>query len=222
MPSGRGAKPLRAYFNTIVYPVYGFLAANIVTIVFFDRKVEGIDASIVRIDDYLMAFFIVERMIRSGCRKIVHLAGPDHISNGYDRHRGYREALEKFSIPYDKRYVIQGGLSAEEGAAAVEKFMSQGLDFDGLFGFTETSTLGAKSSLQKKNFRIPEDVSLCCISGTALCTLVHPTVTAVEQPVIEMATLSCRLLLKHIADPNAAIESAILRGDIVERESFRT
>ena len=32
MPSGRGAKPLRASFNTIVYPVYGFLAANIVTI----------------------------------------------------------------------------------------------------------------------------------------------------------------------------------------------
>ncbi len=134
----------------------------------------------------------------------------------------YREALEKFSIPYDKRYVIQGGLSAEEGAAAVEKFMSQGLDIDGLFGFTETSTLGAKSTLQKMNYRIPEDVSLCCISGTTLCTLVHPTVTAVEQPVVEMATLSCRLLLGQIADPNAATESVMLRGNIVERESFRT
>ena len=201
--------------------IYNNVKNHGIPIVFFDRKVEGIEASTVRIDDYLMAFFMVERMIRSGCRKIVHLAGPDHISNGYDRHRGYREALEKFSIPYDKRYVIKGGLSAEEGAAAVEKFMSQGLDFDGLFGFTETSTLGAKSSLQKMNYRIPEDVSLCCISGTTLCTLVHPTVTAVEQPVIEMATLSCRLLLGQIADPNAAIESVMLRGNIVERESFR-
>ena len=193
-----------------------------IPIVFFDRKVEGTDASTVCIDDYLMAFFIVERMIRSGCRKIVHLAGPDHISNVYDRYRGYKEALEKFSIPYDKRYVIQGGLSAEEGAAAMEEFMSQGLDFDGLFGFTETSTLGAKSTLQKMNCRIPEDVSLCCISGTTLCTLVHPTVTAVEQPVVEMATLSCRLLLGQIADSNAARECVMLRGNIVERESFRT
>lgn len=202
--------------------IYKDVTNHGIPIVFFDRKVEGIDASTVRIDDYLMAFFMVERMIRNGCRKIVHLAGPDYISNGYDRHRGYREALEKFSIPYDKRYVIQGGLSAEEGAAAMEKFMAQGLDIDGLFGFTETSTLGAKSTQQKMNYRIPEDVSLCCISGTTLCTLVHPMVTAVEQPVVEMATLSCRLLLGQIADPNAATESVMLRGNIVERESFRT
>ena len=202
--------------------IYKDVTNHGIPIVFFDRKVEGIDASTVRIDDYLMAFFMVERMIRNGCRRIVHLAGPDHISNGYGRHRGYREALEKFSIPYDKRYVIQGGLSAEEGAAAMEKFMSQGLGIDGLFGFTETSTLGAKSSLQKMNYRIHEDVSLCCISGTTLCTLVHPMVTAVEQPVVEMATLSCRLLLGQIADPNAATESVMLRGNIVERDSFRT
>ena len=99
--------------------IYNNVKNHGIPIVFFDRKVEGIEASTVRIDDYLMAFFMVERMIRSGCRKIVHLTGPDHISNGYDRHRGYREALEKFSIPYDKRYAIQGGLSAEEGAACV-------------------------------------------------------------------------------------------------------
>ena len=165
---------------------------------------------------------MVDRLIRRGCRKIVHLSGPDHISNGYERHRGYRDALEKFSIPYDRRYVIRGGLSAEEGGAAIESFISQGLALDSLFGFTETATLGAKSVLQKMNYRIPEDVSLCCISGTTLCTLVHPTVTAVEQPVIEMATLSCRLLLGQIADPNAAIENVMLRGNIVERESFRT
>ena len=104
----------------------------------------------------------------------------------------------------------------------METFMSTGLEIDGLFGFTETSTLGAKSTLQKMNYRIPEDVSLCCISGTTLCTLVHPTVTAVEQPVTEMATLSCKLLLEQIANPNAARESVTLRGNIVERESFKT
>ena len=185
-------------------------------------RVEGIEASVVCLDDNLMAFFMVERLIRSGCRKIVHMSGPEHISNGHDRYRGYREALEKFSIPYDPRYVINGGLSAEEGSAAIEKFLSQGLEFDGLFGFTEASTLGAKSLLQKKHYRIPEDVSLCCISGTMLCTLVHPMVTAVEQPVNKMATLSCQLLINQIADPNAARERVILRGNIEERESTLT
>ena len=202
--------------NTLLY---NKVVRHGIPIVFFDRRVEGMDVSVVCIDDNLMAFFMVERLIRSGCRKIVHLTGPEHIGNCHDRYRGYREALEKFSIPYDQRYVIEGGLSAEEGSAAMEEFLSQGLEFDGLFGFTETSTLGAKSLLQKKHYRIPEDVSLCCISGTTLCKLVHPMVTAVEQPVNEMATLSCQLLLNQIADPNAARECVVLRGNIEERES---
>lgn len=201
--------------------LYNRMMSQGIPIVFFDRKVDGIKSSQVRIDDYLMAFFMVESLIRSGCRKIVHLAGPDYISNGYDRHRGYRAALEKFSIEYDERYVLKGGLTAEEGGASIENFLSEGLEFDGVFGFTETATLGAKSVLQKMNYRIPEDVSLCCISGTALCTLVHPTITAVEQPVFEMASLSCKLLLEQIADLNTKKESIILRGTITKRESTR-
>ena len=201
--------------------LYKKVVSHGIPIVFFDRMVEGIEASQVRIDDYLMAFFMVETLIRSGCKKIVHLAGPDYISNGYDRHRGYRDALEKFNISYDRRYVIKGGLSAEEGGAAIESFLSASLELDGIFGFTETSTLGAKSVLQKMHYRIPEDISLCCISGTTLCTLVHPTITAVEQPVVQMATMSCKLLLDQIANPAAAKESIILRGNMTIRESTK-
>lgn len=201
--------------------LYNKIISHGIPIVFFDRMVAGIDASQVRIDDYTMAFFMVEALIRSGCRKIVHLAGPEYITNGYDRHRGYRDALQKFGITYDKRYVLPGGLSAEEGSVAIENFLSTGLELDAIFGFTETSTLGAKSILQKMNYQIPDEVSLCCISGTKICTLVHPTITAVEQPVIKMATLSCKLLLEQIADPTKKKESIILRGEMTIRDSTK-
>lgn len=201
--------------------LYNKVMAHGIPIVFFDRIVEDVEASQVRIDDHTMAFFMVETLIRSGCKKIVHLAGPDYISNGYDRHRGYRDALAKFSIPYDKRYVLAGGLNAEQGGSAIEAFLSSGLEFDAIFGFTETATLGAKSVLQKLHYRIPEDVALCCISGTKLCTLVHPTITAVEQPVVRMATVSCKLLLDQIGHPGVAKENVILRGEMNVRESTR-
>lgn len=57
------------------------------------------------------------------------------------------------------------------------------------------------------------------MSGTALCTLVHPTITAVEQPVEQMAEEACRLLMEHIADSGKKAEDVVLRGDIKERES---
>lgn len=201
--------------------LYEHLMETGIPIVCFDRTVEGLNASQVMMDDYIMAFFMVEALIRQGRRQIVHLAGPAHVRNGFARQRGYRDALQKFKIPFDKRYLVFGGLHADEGGHAMEDFLSQGLPFDALFGFTETSTLGAKSVLQKLNYRIPEDVAICCISGTELCTLVHPTITAVEQPVQQMAETACRLLLHRMADAEAPKEEVVLRGEMIFRESTK-
>ena len=192
-----------------------------VPIVFFDRTVEGVEASMVRLDDYIMSFFMVERLVRSGCRRIVHLPGPPCIRNAYERLRGYRDALAKFGIAYDPQLVLPPALSAEEGAAAMDSFLCRGMTADAVFGFTETALIGAKSTIQKHGLRIPDNVSVCCVSGTTLCTLVHPTITAVEQPVGQMASEACRLLLAHIADGAAPAEDVVLRGEIVERESTR-
>lgn len=190
-----------------------------IPVVLFDRTVEDVDASQVRHDDYIMSFFMVEQLIRSGSRNIVHIPGPSHIRNGYERLRGYRDALEKFHISFNPDLVLDSALSAEEGCQVMSDFMDKGIKFDTVFGFTETSLIGAKNLIQKRGLRIPEDVRVCCMSGTALCTLVHPTITAVEQPVEQMAEEACRLLMEHIADSGKKAEDVVLRGDIKERES---
>lgn len=191
-----------------------------IPIVFFDRTLERKQASQVRMDDNIMSFFMVEALIDQGRKHIVHIPGPFYIRNGYDRLVGYREALEKHLIMYDADYVLPPALSADEGAKVMEDFLQRHITFDAVFGFTETALLGAKTTLQKHGFRIPEDVALCCMSGTALSTLVHPTITAVEQPVEEMAKEACRLLLAHLQDANQPTEDIVLRGETIFRESF--
>lgn len=111
-------------------------------------------------------------------------------------------------------------LSADEGSKVMKRFIEQGTAFDAVFGFTETALLGAKSVIQKRGLRIPDDVRICCMSGTTLCTFVHPTITAVEQPVEQMATETCRLIMAHVADDAKATEDVVLRGEIIDRESI--
>lgn len=198
---------------------YSRMIESGIPMVFFDRKIENLDVSQVSIDDNLMSHFMVEALIRSGRKHIVHIAGPDYVSNATDRRRGYREALEKFKIPYNQEYVMDGGLTSEDGAQAMERFLSKGLMFDAIFGFTESSILGAKSVLQKLRYKIPDDVALCCISGTTLCTLVYPTISAVEQPVEQMAFEVCRILHRQIESHDFSPEKIILRGNMKLRES---
>ena len=199
--------------------IYRHIVSRGTPVVFFDRTVENVEASQVRLDDYIMSFFMVEQLIRSGCKQIVHIPGPSRIRNGYERLRGYRDALEKFHIAYNPDLVLNPALSAEEGSQVMSDFLGKNILFDAVFGFTETALIGAKSVIQKSGMRIPEDVCMCCVSGTALCTLVHPTITAVEQPVEQMATEACRLLMQNIADSDKQVEDVVMRGEIVERES---
>ena len=190
-----------------------------IPIVFFDRTVEKVKASQVHMDDYIMSFFMVEALLRKGYKHIIHIPGPAYIRNSYERLRGYRDALEKFHIEYQSQDVLSPALSAEEGSWVMEQFLNKNVPFDAVFGFTETAILGAKSAIQKRGLRIPEDVALCCMSGTTLATLVHPQLTAVEQPVEKMAQECCRLLLEHLTDADKKVEEIALRGEAVMRES---
>lgn len=199
--------------------LYKRVMARGIPLVLFDRTVENLNVSKVRLDDVVMSFFLVERLIRSGCRRIVYIPGPERIRNGIERRRGYREALEKYNIVYDPALVLPSALSAEEGSQVMQQFINHGTPFDAVFGFTETALLGAKSVIQKSGLHIPNDVRICCMSGTTLCTFVHPTITAVEQPVEQMATETCRLIMEHIAEDTKKVEEVVLRGEIIDRES---
>lgn len=199
--------------------VYRKLIDKGIPLVFFDRTITGISVPKVKIDDYIKAFFTVEHLIRRGKKKIVHLAGPAYIENAIERKRGYKDALEKFHIPYDSEYVIDAGVDFIDGEKAVDELVRKRISFDAIFSFTEMSALGAKNCLQKLHYSIPEDVAISCISGTDLCVLVHPSLTAVEQPVKQMAETASRLIIEKIDNFTVPDETVVLDAELIVRES---
>lgn len=201
------------------HELYQSLLDKHIPLVFFDRTVADISAPKVQINDYIKAFFMVEYLIRSGKQRIVHWAGPSYIQNANERKKGYKDALEKFHLPCPPEYIVDAGVNFADGEHAVEGLIRQGVSFDAIFGFTEMSVLGAKSCLQRHHYHIPEDVAIGCISGTELCKLVHPSITAVEQPVMQMAEEASRLIMEKIKDFSAVDETVILEAEMVVRES---
>ncbi len=190
-----------------------------IPMVFFDRTISALPVSRVKIDDYIKAFFLVENLIRNGRKKIIHLAGPSYIQNALERKKGYIDALDKFHIPYQAEYVIDAGVDFDGGEKAIDVLLKKGIEFDAVFSFTEMSALGAKSNLQKHNIKIPEQVAMACIAGTDLCTLVHPSITAVEQPVKLMAEEASNLIVQKIEHPEIVDKTIVLEAKTVYRES---
>lgn len=199
--------------------VYQQLKQEGIPLVFFDRTIDDLSVPKVMIDDYMKSFFMVEYLIRLGKKRIVHLAGPTFIQNTQERINAYKDALAKFNIPF--QYIINSGVNFEDGEKSMENFMKKQISFDAIFCFTEMSALGAKSYLQKLQYSIPKDVVICCISGTILSTLVYPTLTVVEQPVVQMADKSVELLLEKLDNPDVLDRKIVLEAKMIERESTK-
>ncbi len=200
--------------------IYERLQASELPMVFFDRIPHAMEVSQVRVDDYLKSFFLTEHLLRSGCRKIVHIRGPHSIYNSEERLRGYRDALRKFKVELDEAtYVIDGGVHYQDGARAVENLLKHCVEFDAVFAFTDTLAIGAVNGLRAAGVAIPKDVAVASFSGTILSTIVHPQLTTVEAPLAQMGRETAKLIMEKIKDPNAPTRSIVLDSELVVRAS---
>ena len=209
--------------DTANLEVYNAMLKRNIPLLFFDRTIASLDCSSVRSDDYKAAFFLMEHLIYGGHRNIVHLTGPKYIRNTRQRLRAYCDTLAKHSIAYNPDFVIEAGVDERDGAAAMRQLLSSDStrSFDAVFCFTEMQALGAKKALQEYGLAIPDDVALACMSGTRLATMVHPSITTVEQSVERMAEEAVRLLLQKIEEPNSQSENVVLDAEMILRDSTK-
>lgn len=194
--------------------------AGMPTMVFYDRIPYGLEVPQVIVDDYMKSFFLVESLIRSGRKQIVHIQGPDDIYNSIERVRGYKDALAKFGIPFDKNnMLIKTGMTFEEGKKAADILVERNIPFNAIFAFTETLAIGAMNRLRELGKKIPEEIAVASFSGTELSNIVYPKLTTVEPPLYQMGKKAAELILEKIKDPASPNHSIVLDAEIKMRAS---
>lgn len=190
--------------------------------VFYDRIPKGLDVSQVIVDDYMKSFFLVERIIRSGRKHIVHIQGPDNIYNAIERLRGYREAMAKFKLDCGSEMVVRAGISYEDGMRATDFIIDRGLPCDAVFAFTDVVAIGAMNRFRERGKKIPEEIAVASFSGTELSKMVYPPLTTVEPPLKMMGRTAAQLILERIRNFESPRRSVVLNAEIVMRESTGT
>lgn len=187
--------------------------------VFYDRIPRGLAAAEVVVDDYAKSFLLVEHLVRSGRRRIVHVEGPSGVYNSVERRRGYADALAKFRLPVDPELLVSAGLNFDDGAGAADRLLAKGICFDALFAFTDTVAIGAMNRLRERGLRIPQEVAVAGFSGTSLSTIVYPELTTIEPPLLQMGETAAGLLLEKIEAPATPARSVVLPAEIRLRAS---
>ncbi|MCW8848919.1 MAG: LacI family transcriptional regulator [Melioribacteraceae bacterium] len=178
-----------------------------VKIVFFDRVTDDIDTYKVVIDDYQSSYDAVSYLISKGYKKIVHLAGPQNLTNCLNRYRGYKNAITDANLIFREEFVFYGGMHEDDGKKDLEKLIDKKIEFDAVFAVNDPVAIGAIVALKKKGLKIPEDVAVLGFSNNPITEYVTPSITTVDQPAYEMGKLSASILI------------SLIRGDNIENDS---
>lgn len=189
-------------------------------LIFFDRiPHKSLDVSKVIIDDAIKASLMVEYLIKTGRKRIVHLMGPSTIRNAVERVNGYKRILMKYNI-FDENLIVQtDGMTFEHGKKAVKQLLNKNIEFDSIFAFSDTLAMGAMNFLLEQKVRIPDEVSIASFSGTELSTMVYPQLTSVQQPLEKMGEAAAELALEKIKNNNLPSRAVLLDAELIYRAS---
>ncbi len=168
-----------------------------IPVVFFDRAPDEIEADKVLIDDFKGAKIATHHLMSIGCRKILHLAGPQNLLIGQKRKEGYITALNENGIEFNPKYVIKCD-SRDDVFANAGKILQMANEIDGIFAVNDSTAIAAMQVLIKNDIKVPDHISVIGFGDGPNATIAYPPLSTVEQKGVEMGKEAIQLLINQI------------------------
>lgn len=160
-------------------------------------------------------------LIALGHEKIAYISDyPDNPFNNspvYDRHRGYRLALQEAGIPLRRHYYRQGGLERGDARPLAHELLNLPDRPTAIFTYCDTQAFGVIEAATELGLRIPEDVSV--IGFDDIEAAEYAQLTTVRQSLFESGVLGAELMLEAIRDPMCDTQEVLLDVDLVIRQT---
>ena len=168
-----------------------------VPLVFFDRICKDIETDRVIVDDEEGAFQAVNHMIKTGCRRIVHLSAPGHMLISQNRKQGYIRALESNQIKMDPDLIVKCD-SVEDTIDIIPRFLKQNPRPDGFFAVNDLTAAAALKIVKGGGLKVPEDVAIVGFTNGQISDLTDPSLSTVEQHGHEIGKEAAQLLIDRL------------------------
>ena len=174
---------------------------------FFDRALEGLHAGAVVVDDEFGAYLNVKHLLEQGYKKIIHVAGADHISIYRDRKKGYLKAMSEAGMEVPPSWILEKPLVLEGGYSAFVESNTMETRPDAYFCAGDFAALGVMQAAKKEGFRIPQDLGISGFANEPFTEFLDPSLTTVDQRGSEMGRIVAGMFLKNGEDSSDPSES---------------
>ncbi|HCC01263.1 MAG TPA: LacI family transcriptional regulator [Ruminococcaceae bacterium] len=207
--------------NEILKQIY---AANHIPIMMVDRGMNSSYFLSVEVDQELGGFLATDYLIRMGHRRIACLTGPKSLKISTDRLQGYRDALQKASIPFDPALVLEGNFGVESGAKALSYFLGQ--NATAVFCMNDMMAIGIYRESRRYNICIPNNLSVIGFDDIFIDEFLEPPLSTISQPIDEIGQYTVDKMMAVLSgkddSPKAKLFKPVLkiRGSTAKNEKM--
>jgi LacI family transcriptional regulator len=189
-------------------------------IVQVDRRVEGLAADAILVDNEAGAASAVTHLIESGHTRIGILTGELDVLTAHGRLLGYRRALEEHRLPVHDELVSSGSFHRDHAIDNAIAVIRADPRPTAIFAANNILAEALMIALDREGLRVPHDVSVVAFDDVPWMSMVEPPVTAVRQPVADMARSAAELALRRLRDGREERPSSVVFGtELIARGS---
>ncbi len=169
-------------------------------------------------DEIQGGYVATKALLEKGHKRIGFINGPDGLPASTGRLKGYRKALEEFSIAYDVSLIRTGDWWQESGYDHTLGLLSLEDSPTAIFCGNDWMAMGAYDALKKLKKSIPDQVAIIGFDNREVISAhMHPALTTVALPYFQMGKRAIELLL---SDRNGKIQHIALDCPLILRQSI--
>jgi LacI family transcriptional regulator len=167
-------------------------------------------------DNFDAAYQGAKYLLSLGHRHIVFAANVPRLWNTQERIAGFEQAIRERKIKPRVRIV---GMTVDEARMAIESLLNNNERPTAIFTSNNLVTLGAISAMQDSNIEVPNQMSFLAFDDFEWLKHLRPAVSAVAQPVDQIAVEAWRLMSHQLTGRRIANPHIRAGGRLIVRQS---
>jgi LacI family transcriptional regulator len=189
-------------------------------IVLMNRMAEDYRFPSVSVDNERGIRMAVSHLAGLGHRRIAHIAGPQDVSTGLARHRGFVTAMAANGLSADAdRVVFARAFTVEEGLRCSRELLSSASGCTAVAAGNDMLAVGCYAALDEAGLSCPDDMSVVGFNDMPFIDRLRPPLTTVRFPHYQVGTEAAHLLLERISGNGGPVKILYLAPEFVVRGS---
>jgi LacI family transcriptional regulator len=172
-------------------------------------------------DETKAASMATENLLGLGHVRIAFVGGSREYSLSHDRHRGWKETMDRAGF-YDDNLFVEGDFSYASGEIAAQKLLNRPLPPSAIIANNDQIALAILKTANSMGIEIPNELSLISFDNSPVMQFTQPQLSAIDQPIAAITSQAVEQIIMAKKSGIMPENDFVFLPILIERGSTRS